>query len=168
MKEISTRIDAVVRPVVEDMGYDLILTELTSDRGHSVVRLYIDQLSENGGITIENCTQVSRQVSAVLDVEDPVPGNRYRLEVSSPGIDRPLVKAEHFKRFTGCCIRLRLKPGPGKKTYKGVIREASNEEITIEIENNKKVNFRLCDIDKANLMGDLEQHSAPAPSASRK
>lgn len=168
MKEISSRIDAIVRPVVEDMGYELILTELASDRGYLVVRLYIDQSPQ--GITIENCTQVSRRVSAVLDVEDPVPGRSYRLEVSSPGIDRPLVTKEHFQRFIGSEVRLRLttEAEQYRKNYKGVIRNVSGENITIEIDKGETLDLRLCDVDKANLVGDLERHTAQADSASRK
>ncbi len=156
-KELKDRIDSIVRPVVEDMGYELILTEWTTDRGHPLVRLYIDCLTEDKRVTIQNCTQVSRQVGAVLDVEDPMPGKSYRLEVSSPGIDRPLTKVKHFKRFVGHKVKVRLKKeaARNRKNYKGLIKNVSENELTLEIDNELHT-MALCEIDKANLVGELK------------
>jgi len=156
-KELKDRIDSIVRPVVEDMGYELILTEWTTDRGHPLVRLYIDSLMEDKRVTIQNCTQVSRQVGAVLDVEDPIPEKSYRLEVSSPGIDRPLTKVDHFKRFVGHKVKVRLKKEivRNRKNYKGLIKNVSKNELTLEIDNELHT-MALCEIDKANLVGELK------------
>lgn len=98
---------ALLEPVVEQLGYELADIELNlgGDNGNGgVLRLFIDQAA---GIAVEDCEAVSRQVSALLDVEDPIPGE-YSLEVSSPGLNRRLVKPEHFERFAGSRVKVRL------------------------------------------------------------
>lgn len=95
----------LLEPVVEQLGYELADLEANLSGGGGVVRLYIDIQT---GVTLEDCELVSRQVSAVLDVEDPIPGE-YNLEVSSPGLDRRLVKEAHFERFAGSRVKVKLK-----------------------------------------------------------
>lgn len=155
-KELTTRIDEIVRPVVQDMGYDLILAEWTTDRGHPVVRLYIDRPGEEETVNISDCTQVSREVSSVLDIEDPLPGKRYRLEVSSPGVDRPLVTPEHFRRYKGQEARVRLKKDVAqkRKRYRGLIKEVSEGSLQIDVDGQLH-RIELDHIDKANLVGEI-------------
>jgi len=138
------------------MGYELILTEWTTDRGHPVIRLYIDRPEKEDTVTISDCTQVSREVGSVLDIEDPLPGKRYRLEVSSPGLDRPLVKPEHFRRYRGHEARVRLRKDVAKKRkrYRGLIKEVSEESLQIEVDGQLHC-IELGHIDKANLVGEL-------------
>src|ERR1044071_667568 len=114
---LERKLTRLLEPVVEGLGYELVLLEYVPQRGGGLVRLYIDSL---GGITLKDCERVSREVSATLDVEDPIQGN-YRLEVSSPGIDRPLVKPEHFERFVGhdVSIRLTAPRAGGRRRYSG-------------------------------------------------
>lgn len=95
---------ALLEPAVEQLGYELADVELNLTGG-SVLRLFIDKAE---GIALEDCEAVSRQVSALLDVEDPIPGE-YNLEVSSPGFNRRLVKAKHFERFAGSRVKVRLR-----------------------------------------------------------
>lgn len=100
----AARLQQLLEPVVTGMGYEWVgLEHLTTGR-QVTLRIYIDV---EGGITVDDCERVSRQVGAVLDVEDVMRG-RYALEVSSPGLDRPLFTAEHFRRFAGRRVRLRL------------------------------------------------------------
>src|SRR5690606_14779876 len=93
----------LLEPVVEDLGYELVLVELVGS-GQRTLRLYIDA---PGGVNLDDCESVSRQVSAVLDVDDPIAG-AYTLEVSSPGIERPLVREDHFRSHVGERVRIRL------------------------------------------------------------
>ena len=105
MEPGKEQLDALLAPVVEQLGYELADIEANLGSKHNVLRLFIDKAD---GITLEDCERVSRQVSAVLDVEDPIAGD-YSLEVSSPGLNRRLVKAEHFERFAGERVKVKLK-----------------------------------------------------------
>lgn len=96
------RLFELIEPVVTGLGYELVGVEF--DGGQRVLRVYIDSES---GITLDDCSRVSYQLGAVLDVEDPIPG-RYQLEISSPGLDRPLFTLAHFERFKGEMARLQL------------------------------------------------------------
>ncbi len=105
---------ALLEPEIESLGYEL--ADIEVNIGGGVLRLFID--SENG-ITLDDCAAVSRAVSALLDVEDPIPGE-YNLEVSSPGLNRRLVKVAHFERFVGSKVKVKLKRlVQGRRNYKG-------------------------------------------------
>ncbi len=121
----------LLEPAVEDLGYELVHIELGSQDRETILRLYIDA---PGGIQVDDCESVSRQVSALLDVEDPVSGG-YRLEVSSPGLDRPLVKPDHFKQFVGDQARIVMTAHVlGRKRFTGHMVEASDESVVIEVD----------------------------------
>ncbi|HEY7865082.1 MAG TPA: ribosome maturation factor RimP, partial [Psychromonas sp.] len=97
MASLEERITEMLAPSVEDLGYELVGIEYIRAGKHSTLRVYIDQ---EQGILVDDCAAVSRQVSAIMDVEDPIT-NEYTLEVSSPGMNRPLFKAEHYQIFAG-------------------------------------------------------------------
>ena len=118
----------IAEPVCRDSGYELVDIEYTSSPSGWVVRVYIDRRQDiapppgKGGIDFEDCEALSRQLGAVLDVEDPVP-HHYSLEVSSPGLDRPLRTAEHFQRYLGEIAKVALREGlDGRRNFKGVLR----------------------------------------------
>lgn len=118
MQPVDSTLTRLARRVVEPMGYELVGVEYFQRGGGATLRVYIDHAD---GIDLEDCTAVSHQLSAVLDVEDPLPG-QYDLEVSSPGLDRPLVFAEHFSRFAGSRVRVRLaEKVEGRRTLEGVL-----------------------------------------------
>ena len=132
---------------VEALGYELVGVEFVRGR-QSTLRIYID--SEEG-ITVEDCADVSHQVSAVLDVEDPV-SVAYNLEVSSPGLDRPLFTAEHYTRFIGEEVALVLRMAvQNRRKWSGVITSVDGEMITVVAEGKDEV-FALSNIQKANLV----------------
>ena len=121
----------LIEPAIEHMGFELADIELKTGGTDGLVRIFIDKAE---GIGIEDCEAVSRQVSAILDVEDPVQGN-YALEVSSPGLDRTLTKAAHFKRFMGQDVRVKLRfPLSGRRNYRGVLKSADDEKIEVEVD----------------------------------
>ncbi len=95
----------MIEPGIRALGYELVDVEYAPVSGRNLLRIYIDRPK---GITVDDCTVVSRQVSAVLDVEDPI-SEAYTLEVSSPGLDRPLVRREDFERFAGAPIKVRMR-----------------------------------------------------------
>ncbi|MCG6896584.1 MAG: ribosome maturation factor RimP [Thiocapsa sp.] len=123
MESAESRLSRLARGVVEPLGYELVAVELfRKGASRTTLRVYIDQ---EKGVGLEDCAAVSEQLSAVLDVEDPLPGN-YDLEVSSPGLDRPLVNPEHFERFVGSRARIRLSEKlDGRRNLEGILQGCS-------------------------------------------
>ena len=118
----------LLEPTVDHLGYELTDLELKLGGRDGLVRLFIDA---QNGIGVEDCETVSRQVSAILDVEDPIPGN-YTLEVSSPGLDRTLTKPGHFQRFMGEDVRVKLRfPLDGRRNFRGAL--AAADDLNIEV-----------------------------------
>ncbi len=123
-------------PVVSSMGYELLGVESSSTGGGSLLRVYIDN---EAGITLDDCGRVSEQVSGVLDVNDPVQG-AYRLEISSPGIARPLFTLEQFKRFTGQQARVKLYAKlEGRKNFTGKIKAVNQQSVVMLADGNEIV-----------------------------
>ena len=121
----------LLEPAVEQLGYELSDLEVKVGGRHGVIRLFIDKAD---GVGLEDCETVSRQVSTLLDVEDPVPGH-YVLEVSSPGLDRRLTKVEHFERFMGEDIRVKLRiPLSGRINFRGPLRAVDEQNIEVEVD----------------------------------
>ena len=140
-------------PVVEDMGYQLIEIEYQPNPNYGVLRLYIDK---EEGVLIEDCSAVSRQISAILDVEDPVPG-KFNLEVSSPGMDRPLRRLEDFQQFIGDVVKIKTgMPFDGQRNFKGQLTGVEDDLIIVECEN-KEVRLPVAAIDKARLVPDFDK-----------
>jgi ribosome maturation factor RimP len=136
------------------MGYELVLLEFAPARRSALLRLYIDAPS---GIDVDDCARVSREVAALLDVEDPLP-SAYRLEVSSPGLDRPLVTPEHFRRFLGETARVTLvAPVGGQRRFRGVLRACDERAVTLQLETQEEVSLPLADIESARLVPDYER-----------
>lgn len=135
----------LLEPSINAMGFDLI--ELEYAAGGELLRIYIDI---DRGITVDDCEAVSRQVSGILDVEDPIPG-RYTLEVSSPGIDRPLRTLGHFAHFAGERVKIQTDaPINGRRRYKGELLGVDGETIRIDVDG-KQVDLPFDRIEKARL-----------------
>jgi ribosome maturation factor RimP len=121
----------LVQPTIEQLGYELWDLEAKLGGKGGVIRVYIDQA---GGIGLEDCEKVSLAISALLDVEDPLPG-QYNLEVSSPGLDRKLSKVEHFQRFTGETLKISMRfPIEGRKRFRGPLVSSDDENIVVEVD----------------------------------
>ena len=146
---LRERLIALIEPVLGRLGYELVEVEYAAGRTQAVVRLFIDQPA---GITVEDCERVSREVAALLDVEDPVP-TAYTLEVSSPGFDRVLRTPAHFARFVDERVFVELKaPRDGRKRYTGMLRAADAKGIELEVDR-QKVAIEYNEIGKARLTG---------------
>ena len=118
MQSVDSSLTRLARRVVEPMGYELVGVEYFQRGGGATLRVYIDHPD---GIDLDDCTAVSHQLSGVLDVEDPLQG-QYDLEVSSPGLDRPLVFPEHFQRFAGQRVKIRLaEKVEGRRNLEGIL-----------------------------------------------
>lgn len=135
-------------PVVESMGFELVGVEFSSSDHHGHMRVYIDK---EGGINLEDCTEVSHQLSAILDVEDPVQV-AFDLEVSSPGLNRPLFKVADFAKFVGEKVKIKLAiPQNNRRNFKGVITAVEGDVIELDIDDERfKLSFNS--VAKANLV----------------
>ena len=137
----------LIQPTINNMGYELWGCEYLSQGKHSLLRIYIDKPE---GIGIEDCQEVSKQISALLDVEDPISGN-YSLEISSPGIPKPLFSSWQYKRYIGQMIQVKtFKPVNGKRKFSGIIVSVSESTVVLEI-NNEHQELLFSNIVRANL-----------------
>ena len=132
--ELVQRLSESVRPLVESLGFDLVRMKITGGRKKTV---QIMAERPDGSMDVDDCTQISRAVSALLDVEDPIEGD-YMLEVSSPGIDRPLVKLEDFERFEGHLVKVKMaQPIDGQMKFVGRLLGLESDDIRLELEDGK-------------------------------
>ena len=144
---LQDQIAELIQPTIQDLGYELWGCEYLAQGHHSLLRVYIDQ---NSGIGIEDCEKVSRQISALLDVEDLISSN-YSLEVSSPGIPRPLFYAEQYQRYIGHEVAIKVfKPVSGRRQWIGKIVSSDAQELILEI-NSEQQKFIFSNIVKAHL-----------------
>lgn len=132
----SEQLTALLQPTVNDLGYELVGVEYHPNSVNALLRVYIDKV---GGINLDDCVAVNEQVSGILDVEDPISG-KYTLEISSPGLDRPLFSLDDFVRFVGSQAKIRLsRPIGRQRNFKGQILSVNENRIAIE-DNDGKIN----------------------------
>ncbi len=153
MKKIDPVLNARLETLLVSMGYDYIGAEILPMNGSKVFRIFIDTPT---GVSVEDCSKVSRQVSAMMDVEDPFQ-SRYSLEVSSPGIDRPLFELKHFEQHVGSQVKIRLQsPINQQRQFKGILKQVVGESIHLLVEGSEKeVVLPYAAVDKANIIGDV-------------
>lgn len=146
----SEALKALIEPTVERLGYELTDLEARLSGRSGYVRLFIDRPD---GVDLGDCERVSRAVSAVLDVEDPIPGH-YDLEVSSPGLNRKLTKIEHFQRFTGETLKVQMRfPIAGRKRFRGRLLSSDDTNIVVDVDG-KPYTLPMATIDTARLVPD--------------
>ena len=140
-------IDELLQPGAQALGYELVAVEM-SGGDTSILRAYIDSPD---GITVTDCAKASRQFSAILDVEDPI-SNRYTLEVSSPGMDRPLAKPEHFIDVVGSQVKIKMATlVNGRRRFSGELVEATQEFAVVEVDG-EQTELPYIDMDRARLV----------------
>lgn len=148
----AEKLEQLIEPAIVALGYELVGVEYKPQGRHSLLRVYIDKPE---GITVEDCERVSHQVSGILDVEDPIQG-QYTLEVSSPGLERPLFRPAHYERFAGSQVQLRLKvPVEGRRKFKGRLVALRGDAAALEVDGIERV-FPLADIEHAHVVPDWE------------
>lgn len=147
-KETEDKVKEIIDPVIRDMGITLDYLELSQMRKRFLLRVFVEK---EGGVTLDDCERVSREIEAALDVEDPIPYS-YTLEVSSPGLDRPLRNPEDFKRFTGEMARVTTsRPFENQTFFIGQIIEAGDDSVVLLLPKDKKVSIPHKDISRARL-----------------
>ncbi|MEC7551135.1 MAG: ribosome maturation factor RimP [Pseudomonadota bacterium] len=148
MKSSVNKVAQLVTPTVEALGLQLWGIEHTSQGKYSVLRIFIER---DNGVTIDDCEQVSRQVSAILDVEDPIVGE-YTLEVSSPGTDRLLFSVEQFQQYCGEEVDIRMRsPVKGRRKFKGMLQDVVNGVVQVEVDGSS-FELPIEEIEKANIV----------------
>lgn len=150
---IRDQVFNIASPVVEDIGFELVDVEYLSASGRWVLRLYIDR---EGGITIDDCVSISRELGDLLDVKDIIT-HEYMLEVSSPGLDRPLRREKDFIKVIGEKIKCKMKnPVDGRKKFSGRLKDFNEGTLFLEIEN-ELFELSFFDIEKANLVYEFDK-----------
>lgn len=147
---IEERARAVAEPILQAEGMELVDAEYLREHEGWILRLFIDK---PGGVGIDDCTQASHAVETALDVEDFIP-HEYSLEVSSPGLDRPLKKPEHFQKALGKKVKVKTFGPigePPRKNFSGVLSGATGQDVTVEVEGAGAFKIPLKEIAKANL-----------------
>jgi ribosome maturation factor RimP len=153
MSDPANRLNALIGPSVEGLGYEFVGTEYRRRRDHSLLRVYIDS---EAGISVDDCARVSNQLSGLLDVEEPISG-AYSLEVSSPGLDRPLFFEHQFERFRGAKIRVKMYvPVAGQRNFKGTL-DGCRDGTVILLQDGEEHALPLEDISTARLIPDFER-----------
>jgi len=146
--KIAERVTACAGPLIEDLGFELVDVVFLAERGRWVLRIYVDA---EGGITLDDCALVSRELGVLMDVEDLIP-HEYVLEVSSPGLNRPLRKARDFAAAVGRKVKVRLRrPVEGRRNFTGVLKNAGNDIVTLQMESGS-VALTLSEIERANVV----------------
>jgi ribosome maturation factor RimP len=144
----AEEIQKLLAPILEAMGLSLWDLDLQKQGPAWLLRIYIDRET---GVTLNDCEAVSRDLSAILDVEDSIP-HAFTLEVSSPGLDRTLSKPEHFVRFVGSMVRIKTyQPVNGEKVFRGALLGMSEGVVKVELAEEKALEIPLVNIAKASL-----------------
>lgn len=153
---IQSRLREVVAPVVADMGLEFWGLELEPRRGSDLLRVFIENAE---GVDVEDCARVSRRLSDVLEVDQPLRGN-WRLEVSSPGLARPLYNSGQYRRYLGKNLKLRLKtPLSGRRNFVVTLRDVQGEELLVRADGGE-LSVALSDVERANLIPDFEEEKS--------
>ena len=152
MDRLEKKLSDMFESVIESMDYELVCVELTGSGNGTILRVYIDS---DKGITVDDCTAVSYQLSGLLEVEDPIQ-SQYTLEISSPGLDRPLVKPEHFMQFVGDLVKVRSTEAVlGRRNFKGILESFDGEHLSVAVDN-EVYEIPLDIVEKANLVPVLD------------
>ena len=152
-RQALDKVRAIVREIVDFEGMEMVHLEMKSEPGGSFLRLYIDK---EGGVTLDDCSRISRQLSAQLDADDPIP-RRYTLEVSSPGLDRPLHSESDFKRFAGQTIRLSTNaPIAGRRNYRGRLLGLIDGAVHLTLDEGGEIAIPRDQVAKARLQGEID------------
>ena len=165
MSQKQIEIEAMLAPAVTALGLELLGSEYSAGNASALLRLYID--APGRAVNVEDCAAVSREVSALLDVNDPIDGH-YTLEVSSPGIERPLFRPEHFARFIGEQAKVTVDlPIDGRRRFQGAIVRVEGDEIVMQ-QDGREVRIPHPNVTKARLAPAFEAPARPGKAPRKK
>jgi ribosome maturation factor RimP len=159
------QVRAIVERVATGSGLEVVEVELRGAGKARMLRIVIDKVPD--GVTHEDCANLSREVGTILDVEDVIPGNSYLLEVSSPGLDRKLLRAADYERFTGSKVKVKTRnPVNGNQYFEGRLQSFRDGQLSLEVSSSKKkarpgdaapqiLEIELANVEKANLVPEI-------------
>ena len=146
---LADRIENLISPTIKELGFEIVRVEVLGEI-NPCLQIMADRLDKTD-MNVDDCAQISRAVSAIMDVEDPIT-NAYTLEVSSPGMDRPLVKREHFKRFSGSEIRLEIRGrGDEQRRYRGNLKGIKGDDVVLLVKG-EEILIPFVDVQKAKIV----------------
>jgi ribosome maturation factor RimP len=149
---IEARVKAIAERVAQYEGLEVVEVEWRGS-GRGVLRIFVDK---PGGVLLDDCAEVSRQVSTILDAEDVVPGGAYHLEVSSPGLDRKLLKLADYQRFAGNKVKVKLKaPLDGRQQFTGVLSNPQEDGFDLELTPAETVRLKFADVQQTRLVVEI-------------
>jgi len=145
----AKRVETIIAPTLQDMGFDLVRVRISGAQRRTL-QIMAERL-DDGTMTVEDCAAISRAVSTLLDVEDPIKGS-YTLEVSSPGLDRPLTRPKDYTRFAGLEAKIELRePMDGQRRFRGRIAGLADDQVQLDTEDTR-VAIPYADIERAKLI----------------
>lgn len=148
LSQFEKKLTEMLTPAAESLGFEMVGVEFVRAGKHSILRVFIDHPD---GISVDHCADVSQQASAILDVEDPI-NTEYNLEVSSPGMDRPLFKTAHYEAVVGEVVAVRLRmPMNERRNFKGTLLSCENDNIVVEVDG-QSYTLAIMNIEKGNLV----------------
>jgi len=148
--DAAARVESIIAPTLDDLGYELVRVQLSGGRQHSRLQVMAERADQQG-MTVDDCAEISRAVSALLDVEDPIAGS-YDLEVSSPGIDRPLTRARDFERFAGHPAKVEMRDMvDGQRRFRGRLLGVEDGCALLEADG-ETLKLPVSDIERAKLL----------------
>ena len=151
MKKVPDKLQGLIEPTVTSMGYECVGIEYQGRPKNSLLRVYIDS---DDGITADDCALVSRQLGAVFEVEDPIQGH-YTMEISSPGLDRPLFTIEQFERFVGSKVQIKVSvPLEGRRKFRGNLKVVDGDEVIVVVDD-EEFRLSLANIDQAKVVPEI-------------
>ena len=151
-QDIEARVKAIAERVAQYEGFEVVEVEWRGS-GRGLLRIFVDK---PGGVLLDDCAAVSRQVSTILDAEDVVPGGAYQLEVSSPGLDRKLIRPIDYQRFAGSKVKVKLKaPLDGRQQFTGVLAEAAEDGFAVELTPHETVRLRFDEVQQTRLVVEI-------------
>lgn len=159
--DAAALVERIIAPTLDGMGYELVRVQMSGGRQHSRLQVMAERADQRG-MTVDDCAEISRAVSALLDVEDPIAGS-YDLEVSSPGIDRPLTRPRDFERFAGQEAKIEMRETlDGRRRFRGLLKGFEEGCALLEVEG-ETVKLPVEDIERAKLVlpGDIGRRSRP-------
>jgi ribosome maturation factor RimP len=160
MSTVNETVRALVEPLVEPHGIEVVDVEHTG----ALLRISLDFIDANKHIDLDTITTYSEQISDLLDLHDPIPGGRYTLEVSSPGLERPLKTKDQFRRFVGSKVNIKTKKEiDGERRFTGTITDATDTDVTLATDGGTRTTLAYADIDKAKTV--FEWGPTPKPNA---
>ncbi len=147
----NTRLQQLLEPGAQALGFEILAVELAGRAGSTILRVYIDRPD---GVTVNDCARVSQQLSAILDIEDPIP-ETYALEVSSPGLDRPLTKRKHFEDAVGREVKIQTRSHiAGRRRFTGVLRQVMEEILVVDVDG-EPYDLPMIEIERARLVSKV-------------